>query len=44
MKTIEDLEKDVKKLRDHLLILACICCFTEFCDLIELLVEAFGGN
>ena len=44
MKTIDDLEKDVKKLRDHLLILACICCFTELCDLISLLVEALGSN
>lgn len=44
MKTIEDLEKDVKNLRDNLLILACVCFFTEFCDLIELLVKAFGGN
>lgn len=41
MKTIEDLEKDVKKLWNHMLILSCICAFTEICDLIELLI---GGN
>ena len=44
MKTIEDLEKDVDKLWGHVLILSCICAFTELCDLISFLVEALGGN
>ena len=44
MKTIEDLEKEVEKLWNRILILSCIFAFTELCDLISLLVEALGGN
>lgn len=44
MKTIEDLEKDVEKLWNHVLILSCICAFTSLCDFISLLVEYLGGN
>ena len=44
MKTIEDLEKEVNKLWNHVLILSCICAFTELCDLISLLVEALVSN
>ena len=36
MKTIKDLEKEVNKLWNHVLILSCICAFTELCDLIAL--------
>ena len=44
MKTIEDLEKDVDKLWNRILIISGILCFSETYDLIVLLVEKFGGN
>lgn len=31
---VQKLENSVKKVWNHLLIIACIICFTEFCDLL----------
>lgn len=31
---VQKLENSVKKVWTHILILACIMCFTEFCDLL----------
>ena len=36
---VQKLENSVKKLWNHLLIIACIMCFTELCDLISFLFE-----
>lgn len=36
---VQKLENSVKKVWNHLLILACIMCFTELCDLITFLFE-----
>ena len=44
MKTIEDLEKEVNKLWNRILIISGILCFTETYDFIVFLVETFGGN
>ena len=44
MKKIEDLEREIEKLWNRVLILSGILCFTETYDLIVFLVETFGGN
>lgn len=44
MKSIEDLERDIEKLWKHVTITVVILCFTEVCDLIVMLTEAFGGS
>lgn len=36
---VQKLEKSVNKAWNHILILACILCFTELCDLITFLFE-----
>ena len=36
---VQKLENSVKKAWTHILILACIMCFTELCDLITFLFE-----
>ena len=38
---VRNLDKSVKSLWRHQVILACILCFTEFCDLIKALFSSF---